>query len=59
MWPITRGQVAMKCKPQLGPDPSATCREIPHSYLPLPCKVGVWRFRHALETRAPQVAKSR
>lgn len=57
MWPITRGQLAMKCKPQLGPDPSAACREIPHSCLSPPCKVGVGRFRQALDTSAPQVAE--
>lgn len=33
-WPLARGQLTMKCKSQLSPDPSALCREIPHSHLP-------------------------
>jgi len=57
-WPITRGQLAMKCKPQLGPYLSATCGEDPCSYLSPTYKVGVGRFRHVLEMSAPQVAKS-
>lgn len=56
-WPVTRGHLATKSKSEFSPDPSATCQEIPHSHLPAPCKVGVWRFRHTLETSAPQVAK--
>lgn len=33
-WLLARGQLTMKCKSQLSPDPSAACREIPHSHLP-------------------------
>lgn len=35
VWPIARGQPAVKSKSQLGPGPSATCRKIPQSYHPL------------------------
>lgn len=33
-WPLARGQLSMKCKSQLSPDPSAACREVPPSHLP-------------------------